>query len=182
MNFTIKKKNLFLIDDISPYHNFINARKTLNNMYKTSKKAEKNINLKIFPYKNIVHRNDIKPKKKVELKSFSIKLLKDQKFLISHFSRKIDESKNDYLYNNTNGLLKTLNRLNYLRYKNNDKKNMMTKYSYKNIYKTLPNANTKYVYNSVKKQKVKYENLNLPIIKHIFRKKKKLKILSENKA
>ena len=34
MNFTIKKKNIFLIDDISPYHNFINARKTLNNMYK----------------------------------------------------------------------------------------------------------------------------------------------------
>ena len=41
MNINVKRKNLFLIDDISPYKNFINARKTLRINYMKSQKANK---------------------------------------------------------------------------------------------------------------------------------------------
>ena len=174
MNFNVKRKNLFLIDDISPYRNFINARKTLRNIYLISKKSEKTIKPITITSRNININNiknnaKIKTQKITNIKSYSQKLLKEQKFIISHFSKDNDSKNDNYAYN-YNSLLKTLERLNYTRFKN-AKTNMLNKYSHKNIFKTLPSDG----YKSVKKQKINYENFNLPVIKHIFRKKAKLK-------
>ena len=177
MNYKIKKKNLFLIDDISPYKNFINARKTLRNIYLKSKKSEK----KLIP-KTIISRNinnntnrNLRTLKMPNIKLYSKKLLKEQKFIISHFSKGNESDKSNFLYNN-NSLIKTLDRLNYIRYKN-DKVNLITKYSQKNIFKTIPNNRVKHGFKSEKKEKINYENMNFPIIKHIFRKKDNIKMI-----
>ena len=113
----------------------------------------------------------LKLKKMTNVNSYSKKLLKEQKHIISHIF-KDNESKNENYpyYNNNNSLLKTLDRLNYIRYKN-DKNNLITKYSQKNIFKTIP----KIGYKSERKRKINYEDMNLPIIKYIYRKKTKLK-------
>ena len=172
MNFSVKRKNLFLLDDISPYKNFINARKTLENKYMKSKKNEKIIKTTAITIRsnNFNNNPQIKTKKISSINSYSKKLLKEQKHIISHIF-KDNESKNEnYVYHNNNSLLKTLDRLNYIRYKN-DKNNLITKYSQKNIFKTIP----KIGYKSERKRKINYEDMNLPVIKYIYRKKTKLK-------
>ena len=176
MNLNVKRKNLILLDDISPYKNFINARKTLRNIYLKSKKNEKTIkpktitiasrNIKI---NNTNNKTKLKTQKIPNIKSYTQKLLKEQKIIISHLFKNNESKNENYIYNN-NSLLKTLDRLNYIRYKN-DKVNMLKKYSHKNIFKTLPSEG----YKSVKKKKINYENFNLPVIKHIFRKKANIK-------
>ena len=108
------------------------------------------------------------------MKPYSQKLLKDQKFIISHLFKE-NEIKNDNRIYDSNSLMKTLHRLNYNNI-NKDKIKLMGKISHNNIFKTLPSENIKKGYKSVKKQKMDYENLNLPKIKYIFRKKIKLKI------
>ena len=187
MKLKVKRKNLFLIDDISPYKNFINARKTLRNVYLQTKKSETPIKPKILINRNrnknnkIYNNIRIKTHKIPNATSFSERLLKEQKFLISHFLKE-SESKNDiHLYDsNSNSLLKTLDRINYDKYKNNrnNKINMIQKYSEKNIFKsfkTLPNESIKNDCKSVKKERIKYDKVNLPMINYIYRKKAKLK-------
>ena len=175
MNFKLKRKNLFLIDDISPYKNFINARKTLTNTYLKSKTSEKNIKQKTVINRNNNKFNNIKIKtqKIYSIKAYTQKLLNEQKFIISHFIKNNESKKENYLYD-SNSFLKTLDRINYYRY-NNDKVNFMTKYSHKNIFKTIPSETIKKGSKSVKKEKIKYENINLPMIQHIVRKKAKFK-------
>ena len=177
MNINVKKKNLFLIDDFSPYKNFINARKTLRNIYLKSKniEEEKKSNT-IFKKKHNLYRSiKIKNKTvKTPIKPNSQKLFKDQEFIITHLFKENCYKKDIRIYD-SNSLLKTLNRLNYMKL-NKDKINLMEKYSHNNIFKTLPNESIKKGYKSVKKQKIKNENIILPKIKYIFRKKIKLKI------
>jgi hypothetical protein len=177
MNINVKRKNLFLIDDISPYKNFINARKTLRNIYLKSRKKEEEQKARTIVTRNNNIYQNIKIKLKTEktpMKPYSQKLLKDQKFIISHLFKE-NEIKNDNRIYDSNSLMKTLNRLNYNNI-NKDKIKLMGKISHNNIFKTLPNENIKKGYKSVKKQKMDYENLNLPKIKYIFKKKIKLKI------
>ena len=175
MKFSVKRKNLFLIDDISPYKNFINARKTLENTYLRSKKNEKLIKTTAITIKsnNYNINPQLKLKKMTNVNSYSKKLLKEQKHIISHIF-KDNESKNENYpyYKNNNSLLKTLDRLNYIRYKN-DKHNLISKYSQKNIFKTLP----KIGYKSERKKKINIEDMNLPVIKYIYRKKAKLETI-----
>ena len=59
MKLKVKRKNLFLIDDISPYKNFINARKTLRNVYLQTKKSETPIKPKILINRNRNKNNKI---------------------------------------------------------------------------------------------------------------------------
>ena len=94
-------------------------------------------------------------------------------YSISHFIKNNESKKDNNLYD-SNSLLKTLDRINYYRY-NNNKVNLMTKYSHKNIFKTLPSETIQKGSKSVKKQKIKYDNINLPMIQHIVRKKAKFK-------
>ena len=110
------------------------------------------------------------------IKSYPKKLLIEQKYIISHFAKGNEPEKDNDFYNNKNSLLKTLDRINYFRYKN-DKINMISKYSQNNIFKTIPNEIIKHGYRSVKKEKINYENFNLPVINHIIRKKTKLKVI-----
>ena len=179
MNLNVKRKNLILLDDISPYKNFINARKTLRINYMKSQKANKTQKKSMIfsKYNNINNENNINIKyetqKMTNIKPYSQKLLNEQKFIITHFLKE-HKTKNDFSYNNTNSLLKTLDKLDYYRY-NNSKINMFKKYSSKNIFKTIPFENNKQGYKSVRKPKINYEHLNLPVIKSILRKKRKLK-------
>ena len=183
MNLKVKKKNLFLIDDISPYKNFITARKTLRKIYLNSKKNEETPNQKAIVSRNIYNNTfnnktniKLRTQKMHNIKSYPKKLLIEQKYIISHFAKGNEPEKDNDCYNNKNSLLKTLDRINYFRYKN-DKINMISKYSQNNIFKTIPNENIKHGYRSVKKEKINYENFNLPVIKHIIRKKTKLKVI-----
>ena len=177
MNINVKRKKLFLIDDISPYKNFINARKTLRNIYLKSKKKEEEKKTQTFITRNhnIYQKIKIKDKTvKTSINPNSQKLLKEQKIIISHFLKE-NKCKNDIRIYDSNSLLKTLDRLNYMKL-NKDKINLMEKYTNNNIFKTLPNESIKKGYKSVKKQKINHENIYLPKIKYIFRKKIKLKI------
>ena len=181
MNLNVKRKNLFLLDDISPYKNFINARKTLKTIYKkeqANKVQKKTIMSYRSNYNNINNINKINLKYETQkiqnIKPYSQKLLNEQQFIITRLLKEHKTKKDNFSYYNTNSLLKTLDRLNYNRY-NNNKINMFTKYSHKNIFKTLPLENIKQGYKSVRKQKINYENFNLPIIKYILRKKTKIK-------
>ena len=97
MNINVKRKNLFLIDDISPYKNFINARKTLRNIYLKSRKKEEEQKARTIVTRNNNIYQNIKIKLKTEktpMKPYSQKLLKDQKFIISHLFKE-NEIKND---------------------------------------------------------------------------------------
>ena len=180
MDINVKKKNLFLIDVLSPYKNFINARKTLRNIYFKSQKSEEDkktktiITRKHNLYKNIKFNTFNTNTVKSPIKPNSQKLLKEQKFIITHLFKE-NNYKNDIRIYDSNSLLKTLNKLNYMKL-NKDKINLMGKYSHNNIFKTLPNKSIKKGYKSVKKEKIKNENIILPKIKYIFRKKIKLKI------
>ena len=177
MNINVKRKNLFLMDDNSPYKNFINARKTLRNIYlKSQKKEEEKKSNKIITRNHNLYQNiKINAKTlKIPIKPNSQKLLNEQKFIITHLFKENNYKKDVRIYD-SDSLLKTLNRLNYMKL-NKDKINLMEKYSHNNICKTLPNESIKKGYKSVKKQKIKNENIILPKIKYIFRKKIKLKI------
>ena len=164
MNLNVKRKNLFLLDDISPYKNFINARKTLKTIYmkaQANKVQKKTIMSYRSNYNNINNVNKINLKYETQkiqnIKPYSQKLLNEQQFIITRLLKEHKTKKDNFSYYNTNSLLKTLDRLNYNRY--NNKINMFNKQGYK----------------SVRKQKINYENFNLPIIKYILRKKTKIK-------
>ena len=171
MNLRIKNKNLSLSDDISPLYRFINARKELKLYYMNNKTN--------LPIKNLINNNTISNKKKEKilkkpaLKYHSVKLLKEQLLLLSHFSKK--NGANDFNYEYNTSLLNTFGNRNFF-LKNNDKMNinLFTKFSShnnsKNFFKTTTIKYSKKRNNVLKKHKISYDKIKLPMLNSIIRK------------
>ena len=131
MDFNIKKKTLSLSNDKSPFYRFINARKNIrymnDNICKTTSKINK-VNNNLITSKKTKQKNG----KKDKIKANSIKLLRDQLFIISRFYKK--NVPNDINYEYSNSLLNTFGSRNFCR-KNRDKMNinLFTQFS-SNLY------------------------------------------------
>ena len=170
MNLDIKRRNLSLSDDISPLIRFFKARKDLKDIYLNNKRqiTLNNIN-------NINHNLNNKKKqknKKPEIKTYSRKLLKDQMFIISHFTRKIPSKEINYDYNFS--LLNTFGNRNFFRKNNEMNINMFTKLSNNNnFFKTTAINYIKKRGNLNKKKIISYDKINLPKLNLIIKKKSK---------
>ena len=169
MNLIIKNKNISLTDEISPLYRFINARKALKYNYLNNKNnaIRKNINYKLHFY----NKNKEKQAKTPSLKTHSVKLINEQIFIISHFSK--NNSPNEINYDYNTSLLNSFGNRNYFR-KNKAKINYKIQNN-NNFFKT---AATNYYYNRKnninKKKKSSYDKYNLPKLNCIVRKKIKI--------
>ena len=177
MNFNIKRKNLSLSDEISPLLRFINARKTLEYKYR---KNIKNSSSKDILKNNYNKNNKYFLSKKKEngkkfpvLKNHSVKLLKDQIFIMSHLSRK--NTSNDINYEYNTSLLNTFGNRNFFR-KNNEKIdiNIFSKFNADaNFFKTTASKYSRHKYNNIKNLRNIYNKNNLPKLNFIKRKNPK---------
>ena len=175
MNLRIKRKNLSLSDDISPLYRFINARKILKLNY-----MNRNRN---FPINNLINNNNnnsIKTKiiekekeiKKPVLNNHCANLLKEQLFILSHFSKKNAPNNINYDYNIS--LLNTFGNRNFFR-KDNEKNNInlygkLQNNNSNNFFKTAAIKNSTKRNNVIKRQKGSYDTIKLPMLNMIVRK------------
>ena len=174
MNFNVKRKALSLSDRISPVFRFANARNNLKDIYmnericRTVQKIyNKNNNILFSNNKKVNYQN------KYHTKTNSIKLIKDQLFIISHFYK--NNVSNDINYDYGNSLLNTFGNRNFFT-KNNEKINinMFTKFSKNNnFFKTTELDYTKIRNKSKKNEKKNDDNNCLPKVNFILRKKTK---------
>ena len=174
MNFNIKRKNLSLSDEISPLLRFINARKSLEYNYKNNIKNSSSKNIFNNKYnKYILTKTKEKGKKYPALKTHSVKLLKDQIFIMSHLSRK--STSNDINCDYNTSLLNTFGNRNFFR-KNNEKMNinLFSKYNGGiNFFKTTAIKNPRHRNNNIKTLGTSYDKNNLPKLNFIKRKNPK---------
>ena len=175
MNFNIKRKNLSLSDEISPLLRFINARKTLEYNYINNIKNTSSKNLFNNKYnkcnKHILTKQKENGKKYAALKTHSVKLLKDQLFIMSHLSRR--NTSNDINYDYNTSLLNTFGNKNFFR-KNNENAhiNIFSKYN-GNFFKTTAIKNSRHKNNNIKTLRTSYDKNNLPKLNFIKRKSPK---------
>ena len=169
MSCKIKKAYITLSDNFSPLIQFINARKDLKNIYNTEKKS-----------KTLDKIKNINNKKNYKIKTRPKKLLQDQIFILSRFSK----TNSSNYYNNGYSILNTFGNRNY--YKEKDMiANLKTfsKFSNNttNIFKTTALNNSKEKLKPIIKQKSNYEydynKINLPKLNLILRKNIKIKKL-----
>ena len=171
MNFNIKRKNLSLSDEISPLIRFINARKNLE--YNRKNNIKKSSSKDIFNNKYDLTKKTIKEKKYPALKTHSVKLLKEQIFIMSHLSRK--NTSNDINYDYNTSLLNTFGNRNFFR-KNNEKMyiNVFSKYNVGiNFFKTAAIKYSRYKKNNINTLRTSYDKNNLPKLNLIKRKNQK---------
>ena len=171
MNLNIKRTKISLSDEVSPLYRFINARKSLQDLYFNNKRLKtiQNLNNNLY---NSTDKKDKKIKKNV-LKASSVKLLKDQIFIITHFSKrnKGNEINSDY---NTS-LLNTFGNRNFFK-KNNIKMNinMFPNFSNNNnFFKTTAINYSKKKEIPIKKQKISIDTVKLPKLNSIVKKHSK---------
>ena len=174
MNFNIKRKNLSLSDEISPLLRFINARKTLEYNYINNIKNSSSKELFNNKYnKYILTKKKENGKKYPALKTHSVKLLKDQLFIMSHLSRK--NTSNDINYDYNTSLLNTFGNKNFFR-KNNEKMNINIFSKYNggvNFFKTTAIKYSRHKNNNIKTLRTSYDKNNLPKLNFIKRKSPK---------
>ena len=86
IHFNFKRTTISLSDNISPLYRFLNARKNLKDIYMSDKKCKTLSNVDNIN-NNLLISNNKKEKniKKYQIKANSVKLLKDQIFILSHF-------------------------------------------------------------------------------------------------
>ena len=172
MSLSIKRKTLSLSDEISPLCRFINARKELKFNYLKGRNntLTKNKNNKI----QIFNSNKKKEVKKPALKTHSMNLLKDQIFILSHFSKHIPQNEINYDYNTS--LLNTFGNRNFFK-KNNEKMNIKLISNFinnNNFFKTTAINYSKKRNNFIQKQKSSFDKINLPKLNLIVRKNTKV--------
>ena len=174
----IKTKALSLSDNNSPLLRFINARNNIRYMNDKTCKTISNLNnLNNINNNNIINQNKSKEQqiKKYKLKANSVKLLKDQLLIISHFCKR--NVPNDINYEYSNSLLNTFGNRNFFRRKR-EKMNIdnFTQFS-SNYYFYKTSDIRKYdKKNHIKKriEKLSYDNKNiLPKINIILKKNTK---------
>ena len=171
MNLNIKRTKISLSDEVSPLYRFINARKSLQDIYFNNKRLKtiQNLNNNLY---NSTDKKDKKIKKNA-LKASSVKLLKDQIFIITHFSKRNKGNEINYDYNTS--LLNTFGNRNFFK-KNNIKMNinMFPNFSNNNnFFKTTAINYSKKKENPIKKQKISIDKVKLPKLNSIVKKHSK---------
>jgi len=175
IHFNFKRTTISLSDNISPLYRFLNARKNLKDIYMSDKKCKTLSNVDNIN-NNLLISNNKKEKniKKYQIKANSVKLLKDQIFILSHFCKRNISSEINYDYGSS--LLNTFGNRNFFK-KNNEKMNanIFTKFTYNNnnFFKTAAPHYT--LRRNTPKQKVKtsQDKIILPKVNYILKKNTK---------